>query len=158
MSQTTLGNGALRSGLLVGLILAVFAGLITALYDLGILPSAVQCAEFLVALAAFFVAGMLASRATGHVASGLLAGLIASVFAAVVILGANIVMALVSPEKFATAFGWHNLTSSQLVGAVIGQSLVGLLLWAVFGLLLGVLGGLLGRRGTVQATPTAIQQ
>lgn len=156
MNQTVLSSGALRSGRLVGLLLAVFAGLLTALYDVGILPSAVQCVEFLVALAAFFIAGMLATRATGRIASGLLAGLIASLFAAVVILGANLVMALVSPQKFAAAFGWHTLTSGQLIAAAVGQSLVGLLLWAVFGLVLGVLGGLLGRRRTVHTTSTAI--
>ena len=158
MNQTLNGNGAIRSGLLVGLFLAIFTGVITTLYDLGVLPGVVQCAEFLIALGAFFVAGMLAARATGRVVSGLVAGLIASVFAAIVILGANVIMALVSPQAFATAFGWHDLTSGQLVAAAVGQSLVGLLLWAVFGLILGVLGGLLGRRGTSQASPTAIQQ
>lgn len=158
MRQTMNGNGAIRSGLLVGLLLAVFAGLVTALYDLGVLPAVVQCVEFLIALGAFFVAGMLAARATGRIASGLIAGLIASIFAAVVILGANILMAIVSPQQFATAFGWHDLTSGQLVAAALGQSLVGLLLWTVFGLILGVLGGLLGRRGTSQTSPTAIQQ
>jgi hypothetical protein len=158
MTQTTHSGGTLRSGLLVGLLLAVFTGLITALYDLGVLPGVVQCAEFLIALAAFFIAGMLAARATGRIVSGLLAGLIASVFAALVILGANILMAIVSPQQFATAFGWHDLTSSQLVTAAIGQSLVGLLLWGVCGLILGVLGGLLGRRGAAQVGSTFVSQ
>jgi hypothetical protein len=157
MSQTARNNGALRSRLLVGLILAVVAGLITALYDTGVLPGLVQCAEFLIALAAFFVAGMLAARATGHIVSGLLAGLIVSAFAAFVILGANVIMAIVSPHQFAAAFGWHGLTSGQLVAAAIGQSLVGLLLWGVCGLLLGVLGGLLGRRGAARMSPTVVQ-
>jgi len=158
MGQTAHGAGTLRSGLFVGLLLAVFTGIITALYDLGVLPGVVQCAEFLVALAAFFIAGMLAARASGRIVSGLLAGLLTSVFAAIVILGANVLMAIVSPQQFATAFGWHDLTSSQLIGAAVGQSLVGLLLWGICGLILGVLGGLLGRRGAVQAGSAAVQK
>lgn len=158
MGQATLGKETFRAGLLVGVILAVFTGLVTALYDLGILPGAVQCAEFLIALAAFFIAGMLAARATGRIVSGLVAGLIASVFAAIVILGANIIMAIVAPAKFANAFGWHTLTSGQLVGAAVAQSLLGLLLWAVFGLILGILGGILGRGRAAQSAPTSVQQ
>lgn len=139
-------KSSIRPSLIVGLALAVFTGLITALYDLGVLPGAFQCAEFLVALAAFFVGGYLAARATGKILSGLVAGLITSIFAAVVILGANIIMAVVDPAKFASAFGYHNVASGQLIAAAITQSILGLLLWAVFGIVLGVVGGVVGRR------------
>ena len=155
MADVAIGGGSIRSGLTVGLVLAVFSGIITALYDFGILPGTIQCAEFLIALAAFFIAGLLAARATGRVMSGLIAGLIASVCAAVVILGANIIMALVSPKTFGNAFGYHDVTSGQLVSAAIIQSLLGLLLWAVFGLVLGVIGGVIGRRRETSPNLTA---
>lgn len=150
-------NNAIRPGLLVGLVLAVVAALITTLYDVGALPSIIQCPEFLAILTGSFVAGMLGAKATGRVVSGLLAGLIASVCAAVIILGANIVMAIIAPQAFATAFGWHGLDSGALIGIAVGQSLVGLVIWAIAGLVMGVLGGLLGRRQAAsQSGPTSV--
>jgi hypothetical protein len=101
VAPTTGGNGAVPSGLTIGLILAVFSGIVTAVYDFGVLPSAIQAVAFLLVLVGFFVAGMLGSKAMGRVVSGLLSGLIAGAFVGIVIPGANVVMALVAPETFA---------------------------------------------------------
>jgi hypothetical protein len=69
-----------------------------------------------------------------------------------------VVEPLVAPDTFAKAFGYHDLSSGALVTAAIVQALGGLILWAIFGLVVGALGGLVGRRQAVtQPVPTSVR-
>ncbi len=139
-----------KRGLIIGAIVAVISILITTLYDLGSLPSVVQCPEFLAVLGGAFVAGLLAARDTGRVRSGTGAGAIASALPALVIVGANVVVALVAPATFARFFGYHGMSTSQLVIKAVTQSLIGLIVWTAMGTGVGALGGLVGRARAAQ--------
>lgn len=135
-----------KAGTRIGIPLAVLALIVTALYDTGRLPSAVQAVEFLIALAGFFFAGWLAGKQTDRARQGALAGVVATLFPSVIILGANVVMAAVAPAQFARAFGWHDMSAGALLAAAVGQSLFGLVGWAICGVALGMFGSWLGRK------------
>jgi len=72
------GNVAVKRGVTIGIGLAVLAGLVTGLYDAGVLPGIVQLLEFLVALGGFFAAGLLSGRDTRRIRAGVFAALIAT--------------------------------------------------------------------------------
>lgn len=144
--QVILGSVAVRRGLAVGAALAVFAGAVTWLYDAEKLPDAAQAAEFLVLLVGFSVAGALAARVTGQTSTGAFAGLVASLLAGGMILGASVVWALVAPDLFAQSVGYHqHVATIQLVGVALTRSAAGLIMWAVLGGGLGALGGAMGK-------------
>jgi hypothetical protein len=140
------GNVTVKRGVTIGIGLAVLAGLVTGLYDAGVLPGIVQLFEFLVALGGFFAAGLLSARDTGRIRAGVFAALIASALFAIVFLGSNVVLAFVSPATFARDFGYHNMSSSALVVAAFVQSLLSLIAWAAIGAGVGALGALVGRK------------
>jgi hypothetical protein len=141
------GSVAVRRGLAIGAVLAVFAGAVTWLYDGGLLPDAAQAVEFLVLLVGFSVAGALAARVTGQTSSGAFAGLVASLLGGGVILGASVVWAIVAPGLFAGSVGYHqHVATIQLVGVALARSAAGLIMWAVLGGGLGALGGMMGKR------------
>lgn len=152
VTQQRATQSGMRTGLMVGVALAVLALVLTALYDLGVVPGFVQAVEFVVALVGFGAAGFLASRQTGRAKSGVGAGLIAGICPGVVIQGISVVVAVVSPATFARWFGYHDVSTIQLLMAAIVQAVIGVVLWAVIGTLLGGLGGLIGR-GRVQVQP-----
>lgn len=139
------GNVAVRHGVKIGLGLAVLAGLDMALYDAGVLPGIVQLLVFFVALGGFFTAGLLTGRDTGRVRAGDFAAVIASTVFGIVWEGSNFLLALVSPATYARDFGYHDVSSGDLVAVALVQSLVSLILWVAIGSGVGAVGALVGR-------------
>ncbi|HLJ80467.1 MAG TPA: hypothetical protein VKT52_03200 [Ktedonobacterales bacterium] len=114
------------------------------------------CLFFLVSLALYFVAGMLASGQTGRVGTGSLAGLVAGAVGGIVGLVAGIIAIVTIPTSAFQSIanqtqtsGGTTLTAQQVQSAVVVIGIVG----AVIGLLIaiglgsgiGALGGLVGR-------------
>ncbi|HLZ21671.1 MAG TPA: hypothetical protein VKQ30_06080 [Ktedonobacterales bacterium] len=173
MQPAQQGNPVMRYGLLFGGIIAVLniinsviaatSGSDTAAFSTtsgqaslsnGLIG--VGCLFFLVGLALYFVAGMLAASQTGKAGTGSLAGLVAGAIGGVVGLVAGIVRLVMIPtssfqsiaDKTQTS-GGTPLTAQQVQSAVVAIGIVG----AVIGLLvaigigagIGALGGLAGR-------------
>jgi hypothetical protein len=168
MQPQQTGNPAVRNGIIFGLILAalnianVIIQWVTGTYNdsvqaannPGSVPttSAVSylgCLVFLLALALCFVAGINASRATGKVGTGAIAGLITGLVGELIggIVGVVVIVAVVAPNIHLNTSG--SLTQGQVVGVLIGVFIVifiiELIILAGIGAGVGALGGLIGK-------------
>lgn len=109
---------------------------------------------FLLSLAAYFVAGIMASNKTGKVSTGTLAGLWAGLFYGVVgfVIGMIVLFAIVLPKMTDLGSATGDMSSSSyevvrtaaIVGGVIG-AVFGIAIALGIGAGMGALGGLVGR-------------
>lgn len=115
------------------------------------------CVVFLATLGLTFVAGLLAARRTGKVGTGVLAGLIAGAFGALVGSGARLVVILTAVAPGVQAPPGSTLTSSQFQALLIGTAIVYFILVVLLdggvGAGMGALGGLVGANNYRKATP-----
>ncbi|PWT71776.1 MAG: hypothetical protein C5B60_10515 [Chloroflexi bacterium] len=184
MQAQKTGNPAVRNGLIFGLILAALniANVIiqwaTGTYNDTVQaannPSAtpttsgvslLSCLVFLIALALCFVAGINASRATGKVGSGAIAGLITGIVGELVggIVSLVVIIAVVAPNIHLNTSG--TLTQGEVVGVLIASVIIiliiGLIIDAGLGAGVGALGGLIGKnnyRGPVASYQESMYQ
>ena len=120
-----------------------------------------SCGAYLVYLALFFVAGIMAARQSGSVGAASLAGLLAGGVGALV----NSVVSLIVLFVFPTTVNPLGSTSAlnsdtsafYIVGFVVGL-IFGLLIWGGLGAGLGALGGLIGQSQFRAAHPELVQQ
>ena len=145
-SSTRRLTPALKWGLIFGLPLGALGAANTLLLlkgaGVGGLP------QFIVVLAIFFAAGVLATRATGEVNQGGIAGLIVSTIATALGGLMDVVLAIAAPRAYAYIANLDRLADSpdRLVLTVLFALLGNLILYAMFGGGIGALGGLVGRR------------
>lgn len=167
------GHPALRYGVIFGGIIAVLSiisnvisiadGSETAAFNASSGQASVSsgilglgCLFFLVYLALYFVAGMLASSKTGRVGTGSLAGLVAGAVGGIVGLVAGIIAIMTIPTSTFQSIadrtqtsGGTPLTAQQVQSAIVAVGIVGAILGLLFaiglGAGIGALGGLAGR-------------
>lgn len=165
------GSIAFQRGLIFGIIQAVVAACILLITNL-VLTSAnaglafgLEALNFIVSLALFFVAGMLAAKQTGKVSTGTLAGMWTGIVYGVINLVISLVIFfVVSMPKAITILNNSGTLSSGnanavKTGVVIGGvvvEVIAALLAVGFGAGMGALGGLLGKnQSNVPTTPVA---
>jgi hypothetical protein len=165
------GSIAFQRGLIFGIIQAVVAACISLINNLVLtagnagLGFGLAALNFIVSLALFFVAGMLAAKQTGKVSTGTLAGMWTGIVYGVI----NLVLSLViffaiSLPKALTILNSSGTLSSGNADTVRTAAMVGGIVALVFGSLfavgfgagMGALGGLLGKsQSNVPTTPVA---
>ena len=150
---------AFRYGLIFGLIQAAIA-LIVALLNIFVLSSntgvvlVLNGLVFLTGLAAYFIAGMMASRQTGKVSTGTISGLWAGVFYGVLgfIITTILFLSITYPKLIDhyNSVGYPSNVSQSafkagIVAGGVGLYFLGLIFAIGVGAGIGALGGLLGR-------------
>lgn len=148
-------NPALKWGLTLGIPLGVLGAVNTLLlfkgaWGVGSLP------QFFVVLVLFFAGGLLATRASGEVAKGAIAGLIVGSLATGLGGLTDIVLAIVAPREYAYIAGFDRLADhpDRLVLTALFALVISLIEYAIFGGGVGALGGLVARRFAL-AKPSA---
>ena len=166
------GKIALKYGLIFGLIQAIIATIILLLNAL-VLSSNTGAAlglgvlVFLTSLAAYFVAGVMASKQTARVGTGTLSGLWTGVFYGVIecIISIALFFSITLPRltsHYNTVGYPSGLSSSTLRAALtvggVGGPIFGLFLAIGIGAGIGALGGLLGRSQARKNAPAPLYQ
>lgn len=172
-THPTSGRVAFRYGWIIGLILAVveviillirtFSGVanlstsssVSSTLNLGssILSILLGITGFLLGLAAYFVAGILASRQTGKVSTGVFAGMWTGGFYGIIGCIASIILfftVTIGPAIELYNRTYHSVTQvdslrTVLIASVLIGSIIGIALAIGWGAGLGALGGLIGR-------------
>ncbi|MGE5335155.1 MAG: hypothetical protein ACM3N4_10680 [Nitrososphaerota archaeon] len=178
MSLQQAGHPILRNGLIFGAILGVLgAGNILIQWAAGAYHVVAQttngissvnvnstggtsllgCVVFLAMLALTFAAGILASKSTGKVGTGSLAGLLTGVFGGLIGgIGNVLIMAVLVVPGLEIPAG-VSLSSSQIqllaIGIAAFAAVLGLLLDTGIGAGMGALGGLIGASNARKAMP-----
>jgi hypothetical protein len=118
------------------------------------------CGLYLVYLALFFVAGIMAARQSGSVGAASLAGLLTGGVGALVNSVVSLIVTFVFPTTLPSLGGTSALNSDTsaffIVGFVVGL-IFGLLIWVGLGAGLGALGGLIGQNQFRAAHPELAQ-
>ncbi len=157
-AQARQGSGAIKWGLIFGLILGVLNGLRATII---LVPGArlfgvTRGGEIILALAAFFLAGLLAARQSRSVGAAAVAGVITAVVATVISGAVSIASFVIAPRAFALANGLgprlRGFGHPILLVSIIVSLIMTLLVYAVIGAGVGALGGLVGR-GSSPAAP-----
>jgi drug/metabolite transporter (DMT)-like permease len=148
-----MGNPAVRTGLIYGLIAGVFGAINTVLSITGVTKSLgfaalLGFAFFIIGILIYLLAGRAAAAQTGKVSSGAIAGLVTGVVGGLIGLLLALVQYFVAPGSINSALGSAStagLSSAVLLTAVIIGAIIGLGIALGIGALLGALGGLMGR-------------
>jgi hypothetical protein len=157
-AQTKRGSGAIKWGLIFGLILGVLSGLRAAF---ALVPGArlfgmARGGEIILALAAFFLAGLLAARQSRSVGAAAVAGAITAIVASVISGAVSLAGFFISPRAYALANGLglrlREFGHPILLISIIVSLIMALLVYVVIGAGVGALGGLAGR-GSRPAAP-----
>jgi hypothetical protein len=149
MLQQYFGGPALRWGLIFGVVAGVVGVLDVALPYVVKAPTAQDVGGFIafaIFLVIYFLAGWLATRDTGKVSAGTIAGLVAAAIGELIggLVGIGLIAA--SPRAYALVNGESlNTQASVLLTVAIMGILMGVLIYATFGAGLGALGGLLAQ-------------
>ncbi|MEO7000403.1 MAG: hypothetical protein ABI068_01190 [Ktedonobacterales bacterium] len=156
-AQPRAGGSSLRVGVLTGIIVGIVSLPVTALRaaaDAG-LPLTILFA--IIACAAFLIAGIIATRRSGRIGSGVLAGLIAGIVSAFVAVCIGIVLILaltphVLPMGVANGHGIFLQAAAErrrngMIRLAVTREVLGGLLLIVAGVVFGLIGGLFGRIG-----------
>lgn len=118
---------------------------------------------WIVGLAAYFVAGMRASKVTRVVSTGLLAGMFTGIISSVINLIVVVPVTLLNVDKLRIAAqkvadqvknNHTHYTNSSFVSTVIIGVIIGIVLAALFGVGLGAAGGSIGRARAPLPTKT----
>jgi hypothetical protein len=156
------GKIALQYGLLFGLIVTLIkVGVLATNTFVNTSSSAVGLSlilagvDFLIGLAAFFVAGILAAKQTAKVSTGTFAGLWAGgIYGVVGFIVSMVLFFTVNLPRLQNASSIYTSSSAYQTGLVIGGvgfAIFGILLAIGFGAGLGALGGLWGKSMSLRA-------
>ncbi len=123
----------------------------------------IGCGLYLVYLALFFVAGIMAARQSGSVGAASLAGLLAGGVGALVSSVVSLIVTFVFPSTLSSLGATSTLGSDAgdpfIVGFIIGviiSAIFGLLIWGGLAAGLGALGGLIGQNQFRAAHPELV--
>ena len=147
MLQQYFGGPALKWGLIFGAVAAAVGILEVALPYVVKAPTVQDIGSsiaFAILLVVYFAAGLLATRDTGKISSGAIAGLLAAAIGELIggLVGIGLIVA--SPQAYAVANGEQlNMPANVLLTVAIMGILMGVLIYGTFGAGLGALGGLL---------------
>jgi hypothetical protein len=159
------GSIAFQRGLIFGIIQAVVAACISLINGL-VLTTASQAGlglglaalNFIVSLALFFVAGMLAAKQTGKVSTGTLAGMWTGIVYGIINLVVSLVVffAISLPRVVALLNDSSTAIRTAAIVGGVAAAIFGALFAVGFGAGMGALGGLLGKsQSNVPTTPAA---
>jgi uncharacterized membrane protein len=151
------GNPALREGLTFGIGLGVVETILSIIDQYARLGLIMTLIELIVAVVAFWLAGSRASRQTGSVGTGAVAGLLTGLISAIITFAISMIFVVLQADSLRqaaqNAANQTHLSVQYTNGMVIGGAVVGYVILAVLLLAIGAAVGAIA--GAVSRNRTA---